>query len=294
MPKYTPAVKVARTRETGATVILHGEGFDDTRTFTEGYAAEHGLYLIHPYDDLAVIAGQGMVALEMLEDDPTIDALVIPVGGGGLIAGCAITVRGLKPDVEIIGVETTAFPSMYQTLRNEPVVCGVRTMGEGIAVKTPGRLAVDIVRRHVDDIVLVEEEAIEEAVLHLLEVEKTVVEGAGAVGLAAVNTFRDRFRGRRVGLVLSGGNIDLMALSAIIQSGLARSGRLVKLTVEMRDVPGGLAETTKCLADAGADVVRCIITGCIQVFRFRPSTSHSWCRPVDETMSKKSFRRLTP
>jgi threonine dehydratase len=255
MPRHTPAVKVERTRAAGATVILHGNGFDETRGFTESYASEHGLLLVHPYDDPHIIAGQGTIALEMLEDYPDLEALIVPVGGGGLIAGCAVAARGVKPDIDVIGAETAQFPSTYQALRGEPIRCGARTMADGIAVKAPGNLTLDLVRRYVDDVLLVEEEAIEEAVLHLLEVEKTVVEGAGAVGLAAVHTHRERFEGRKVGLVLSGGNIDLMILSSIIQRGLARSGRLVKLAVEMRDVPGGLADATRCLADAGANVV---------------------------------------
>jgi threonine dehydratase len=255
MPRFTPTVKVERTRAAGATVMLHGDGFDDTKVFAENYARAHDLILIHPYDDAVIIAGQGTVALEMLEDHPDLETLIIPVGGGGLIAGCAVAARALKPDIEIIGVETVSYPSMYQALRGEPIRCGSRTMADGIAVKEPGRLTLELVQSHVDDILLVDEEAIEEAVLHLLEVEKTVVEGAGAVAFAAVSRYRERFRGRRVGLTLSGGNIDMMILSSIIQRGLVRSGRLARMTVEMRDVPGGLAETTRCLADVGANVI---------------------------------------
>ncbi|MBT5872218.1 MAG: threonine ammonia-lyase [Candidatus Latescibacteria bacterium] len=265
MPKYTPLVKVERTRGFGAQVILHGEGFDDTRAFTEQHAATENLLLVHPYDDPHVIAGQGTVALEMLEVFPDLDAIVVPVGGGGLISGVSIGAKGIKPEIEIIGAETSRFPSMYQTLRGEPVLCGTSTMADGIAVKEPGKLAIDIVRQNVDDILLLDEEHIEQAVLHLLEVEKTVVEGAGAVGLAAVLRYPERFRNRQVGLILSGGNIDLLILSSIIQRGLVRSGRLIRLVVEVRDVPGSLGDVTACLGESGASIV--------DVFHHRAFTS---------------------
>lgn len=265
MPKHTPTVKVERTRAAGAAVILHGEGFDDTRTFTQTYAAKHHLTLVHPYDDSRVIAGQGTIALEMLQAFPDLEILVVPVGGGGLISGCAIAAKGVKPDIEVVGVQTERFPSMRQAIKGEPIRCGISTMADGIAVKEPGRLTRELVRRYVDDILLVGEGDIEEAVLHLLEVEKTVVEGAGAVGLAAVMRYRNRFENRKAGLILSGGNIDMMILSSIIQRGLARSGRLVRLTVEVRDVPGALADITRCLADAGGNIV--------EVFHHRAFTS---------------------
>jgi len=255
MPRFTPHVKVERTRATGARVILEGDGFDDTRAFTLTYAQEHDLLLVHPYDDPLVIAGQGTVALEMLEDHPDLDSLIIPIGGGGLIAGCAIAAKHINPAIEIIGVETAQFPSMYQTIQGMEIQCGHRTMADGIAVKQPGHFSVDIVRRLVDDILLVEENQIEEAVLHLLEVEKTVVEGAGAVGLAAVYAHQNLFRDKKAGIILSGGNIDLTILSTIIERGLVRTGRLTRLKVELRDVPGGLAEITNCLAETGANVV---------------------------------------
>lgn len=255
MPRYTPTVKVERTRAAGATVMLHGDGFDDTLLFAKAYGEQHSLTLLHPFDDPLIIAGQGTVAVELLQDHPDLDTIIVPIGGGGLISGCAVAAKGVKPTIQVIGVQTTAFPSMYQALRGQPISCDRRSMADGIAVRSPGILTFDLIRQWVDEVMLVTEDPIEEAVLHLLEVEKTVVEGAGAVGLAAVMAFPDRFRGRKVGLILSGGNIDPMVLSSIIQRGLARSGRLVRLTIEMRDVPGGLAETTRCLADAGANVV---------------------------------------
>jgi threonine dehydratase len=255
MPRFTPTVKVVHTRAFGAEVVLHGDVFDDAAEHARHLADERGLIMVHPYDDARVIAGQGTVALEMLAAHPDLEVLVVPVGGGGLISGMAVAAKAVDPAVEIIGVETARFPSMYQALRGLPVACGTSTIAEGIAVKQPGSLTLPIVRELVGEILLVDEREIEEAVLLLLEVEKTVVEGAGAAGLAAVVGARERFAGRRVGLVLSGGNIDMLILSSIIQRGLVRSGRLARLTVEMRDVPGALAEVSKCVADANANII---------------------------------------
>ncbi len=255
MPRFAPNVKVVRTREFGAEVLLHGESLDEAGGFAQRLAGERGLLLVHPYDDERVIAGQGTLALEMLASHPDLEALVVPVGGGGLIAGVAIAAKGVKPDIQVVGVQTSRFPSMLQALEGRPIECGSHTLAEGIAVKSPGRLTLEVARRGVDRILLVEEEDIEEAVLLLLEVEKTVVEGAGAAGLAAAIKHPDCFRGKKVGLVLSGGNIDLLPLSSIIQRGLARSGRLVRLCVELRDVPGSLAEVTRSLAAAEANIV---------------------------------------
>jgi threonine dehydratase len=210
---------------------------------------------VHPYDDPDVVAGQGTVALEMLEQVPELDALVVPVGGGGLAAGCALAARALRPGIEVFGVESERFPSMRAALRGEPSVCGRDTVAEGIAVKQPGLLTREILRETLADILLVDELALEEAVLLLLEVEKTVVEGAGAAALAALLSRRERFAGRRVGLVVSGGNIDLLVLSSIIERGLARSGRLARLRVLLSDQPGELARVAGVLAEAGVNVV---------------------------------------
>jgi threonine dehydratase len=248
-------VKVTHTRAFGAEVILHGSSFEEAHAFTLGLAQTRGLALVHPYDDEHVIAGQGTVALEMLATHPTLDVLVVPIGGGGLISGVAIAARELRPSIEIVGVEASRFPSMRCALDGKPVACGDSTIAEGIAVKQPGRLTLPIVRTLVDQILLVDEQRIEEAVLLLLEVEKTVVEGAGAAGLAAVLQWPDRFRGRTVGLILSGGNIDLLPLSSIIQRGLVRSGRLVRLHVAVRDVPGALADAARRIGDAEANIV---------------------------------------
>ncbi|MEW6673351.1 MAG: threonine ammonia-lyase [Thermodesulfobacteriota bacterium] len=255
MPRFTPSVKVSRTRAFGAEVILHGDALADARSHTLKLAKERSLKLIHPYDDEKIIAGQGTIALEMLKDFPDIEQIVIPVGGGGLIAGNAIAAKGLKPGIEIVGVQTSRFPSMFQALRGEPIHCETATFAEGIAVTQPGSLTLPIIRNYADEILLVEESEIEAAVLLLLEVEKTVVEGAGAVGLAALLGKPERFKNRKVGLILSGGNIDLFTMSSIIQRGLVRSGRLARLGVSVPDVPGALSAVTHLLGDANANII---------------------------------------
>ena len=255
MPRFTPNVKVERTRSFGAEVILHGDSLDEASALTQQLLRERGLCLVHPYDDSHIIAGQGSITLEMLGARPDLQVLIIPVGGGGLIAGNAIAAKALQPDIMIVGAQTARFPSMRQALAGEAIRCGASTIAEGIAVKQPGHLTSEIARRLVDDIVLVDEGEIEEAVQLLLRLEKTVVEGAGAAGLAALLAYRERFHGRKVGLILSGGNIDLVILSSIIQRSLVRSGRLVRLHVEVRDVPGGLADVTRLLAEADANII---------------------------------------
>jgi len=255
MPQFTPNIKVENTRNLGAHVILQGKEFDEAREFTESYGMEKGLILIPPYDDEKIIAGQGTIALEMLADFPKLNALIIPIGGGGLISGNAIAAKGIKPGIKVFGVQTSRFPSMVQSLKGQPVQCGPSTIAEGIAVKQPGKLTLPIVRKYVDDIFLVEEHEIEAAVLLLLEVEKTVVEGAGAAGLAALAKHKTQFKGLNVGLVLSGGNIDLIALSSIIQRGLVRSGRLVRLIVGIPDIPGALSEITHILGQSNANII---------------------------------------
>lgn len=255
MPRFTPTVKVERTRGFGAEVILHGEGLEQARAHTDDLVRDRGLVLIHPYDDPAVIAGQGTIGLEMLAQCPGLEVLVVPVGGGGLISGIAVAAKAIAPGIEVVGVEAARFPAMRQALAGEPIACGTSTIAEGIAVKEPGRHTLAIVRALVDDILLVDEDEIEAAVLLLLDVEKTVVEGAGAVGLAALLRASGRFAGRRVGLVISGGNIDLMVLSSIIQRGLVRRGRLVRLRVGMPDRPGSLARASAIIAAANANVI---------------------------------------
>ncbi len=255
MPRFTPTNKVEHTRAFGAEVVLEGDTFDDAAAVALRLVAERGLTLVHPYDDPYVIAGQGTVALEMLAAHPELEVLVVPVGGGGLIAGNAVAARALKPEIEVVGVETERFPSMRCALRGEPPLFGQSTLAEGIAVKRPGGLTLPIIRDLVGDLLLVGEADIERAVLLLLEVEKTVAEGAGAAGLAALLRHRERFAGRRVGLILSGGNIDLPVLSLIIQRGLVGSGRLVRLKVGLRDVPGALAEVIGHISATRANIV---------------------------------------
>ncbi len=254
MPRFTPGVKIERTRGFGAEVVLHGDTLDAARAHAFELAGREGLAFVHPYDDDDIIAGQGTVALEMLEAVPDLDALVVSVGGGGLIAGMAVAARDRRPDIDIVGVQTTRFPTMVNAVHGTQHVLGTSTIAEGIAVGTPGERTLAIIRRHVDDLLLVDEGDIEQAVLMLLEIEKTLVEGAGAAGLAALLRHPERFRGKRVGLVLSGGNIDPLLLAAIIERGMVRAGRLVRLRVSARDVPGMLARITATVAEAGANI----------------------------------------
>jgi threonine dehydratase len=254
MPRFTPHVKVERTRGFGAEVILAGETFDEARQVGLANARERGATLVHPYDDPLVIAGQGTIAMEMLAAAPQLEVLVVPVGGGGMIAGMAIAAGNLKPGIEVVGVETSGFPAVHCALHGRAAAFAGSTIAEGIAVKEPGALTLPIIRERVADVLLVEDGDIEQAIVQLLEIEKTVVEGAGAAGLAALLRHPARFRGRKVGVVLSGGNIDPLVLSDIIERGLVRSGRLARLRVEMRDLPGALAKVTACLAEANANI----------------------------------------
>jgi threonine dehydratase len=254
MPRHTPNVKVEQTRRHGAEVVLHGETFDDARAHCMQLVAQQGLTLVHPYDDEKVIAGQGTITLEMFEQVPDLNTLVIAVGGGGLISGMATAAHAIKPGVEIVGVETERFPSMLAAMRGETAVFGTSTIAEGIAVKTPGEITKRIVKERVSDIVLVDEGDLEHAIVLLLEIEKTVVEGAGAAGLAALLRYPERFKGKRVGVVLCGGNIDPLVLAGIIERGMARSGRLARLSVIVRDVPGALAKITGIIAANEANI----------------------------------------
>ena len=254
MPRFTPNVKVEQTRAFGAEVILHGENFDEAKAYALQVMAQRRLTLAHPYDDDKIMAGQGTIALEMLDAQPDLDVLIVPVGGGGMIAGMAIAAKAIRPGIEMIGVETVRFPSMYAALKGSKPEFGSNTIADGIAVKEPGRLTLEIIRKHVDDIVLVDEGDIEEAMLLLLEIEKTVVEGAGAAGLAGLLRNRARFAGKKVGVVLSGGNIDPLTLADIIERGMVRAGRLTRLQVQLRDLPGSLAKVTAALAEANANI----------------------------------------
>ena len=254
MPRFTPGVKIERTRGFGAEVVLHGNTLDESRTHALTLAAEQGLVFVHPYDDEAIIAGQGTVGLEMMRAVPGLDTLVIAVGGGGLIAGMATAARAINPDIEIIGVQTSRFPAMVNAIKGTDYPQGISTIAEGIAVGTPGQFTRAIIANLVDDMVLVEEGDIEQAMVMLLEIEKTLVEGAGAAGLAALLKYPERFAGKTVGLVLCGGNIDPLLLAAIIERGMVRAGRLSRIKVSARDIPGSLAKITATVADAGANI----------------------------------------
>ena len=254
MPRFAPAVKVDNTRRFGAEVVLEGDTFDDARLHGLQLVRERGLTLVHPYDDLAVMAGQGSIALEMLAAQPSIDTLVVAVGGGGLISGMATAARALRPDIQVFGVQTERFPPVWNDRHGPARECGQATIADGIAVKSPGALTLPLIRERVDDVLLVGEDDIEQGILLLLEIEKTVVEGAGAVGLAALLKHHERFAGRQVGLVLCGGNIEPLVLAEIIQRGMVKSGRLVRLRFDVRDVPGSLADVAAQLGRLGANI----------------------------------------
>lgn len=254
MPRFTPGVKVARTRGFGAKVVLHGDTLDEARAHAYVLADAQGLTFVHPYDDETIAAGQGTVGLEMLQAVPELDCLVIAVGGGGLIAGIATAAKALKPGIEVIGVQTLRFPAMVNAIKGTNHPQGSSTIADGIAVGTPGKITLEIIAQRVDDLVLVDEGDIEQAMVMLLEIEKTLVEGAGAAGLAALLKYPERFKGKRVGLVLCGGNIDPLLLAAIIERGMVRAGRLARVRVNARDVPGSLAQITHVVADAGANI----------------------------------------
>lgn len=255
MPSTTPFVKVKQTEQFGAKVVLNGERFDETVDFANDLAAKHGYVVIHPFDDPYVIAGQGTIALEMLETKPDLDCLVVPVGGGGLISGIAVAAKALKPGIEIIGVQTERFPSLYRALRDEEYVPRGNTLAEGIAVKTIGKITLEITRALVDDVLLVNEDSLEQAVSLYLNIEKTVAEGAGAAALAALLRHPERFRGRKVGLVLSGGNIDSRLLASLLMRALVREGRITRLRIELSDVPGALGRVTTILGNLGGNII---------------------------------------
>jgi threonine dehydratase len=255
MPLHTPFIKVVRTRDFGAKVVLRGDGVAEAAAHALELAAAHGYTFIHPYDDPRIIAGQGTVAMEMLFEQPRLEALVVPIGGGGLIAGCAIAAKALKPEIKIYGVEAALYPSMRRAIHGEPPAEGGPTIAEGIAVKEPGKVTRPVVERLVEDILLVDEAALERGVQLLIEIEKTVAEGAGAAALAAVLAYPNLFAGRRVGLIVSGGNIDSRLLAQVLMRGMARDGRIARLRVEITDAPGTLAKVAGCIAEAGGNIV---------------------------------------
>jgi threonine dehydratase len=255
MPEGTPSVKVENTRALGARVILEGATFEDSARITRKIARDEGYTFIHPFDDPAVISGQGTIALEMLQRNADLDDLVVPIGGGGLISGMGTAAKALRPGMRVIGVEASLYPSMYNLLKHASLPIGGDTLAEGIAVKEPGTLTRTIVSQVTDDIMLVSEADIERAVALLIGIEKTVVEGAGAAGLAAIIADPHRFRGRRVGLVLCGGNIDARLLASVLTRELARAGRLARLAIDIPDRPGQLAKVAGVIGGAGANIV---------------------------------------
>ena len=255
MPADTPFTKIERTERYGARVVLEGAGLAEARRAADKIASNKGLTLVHPYDDAKIIAGQGTVGLELLEDVPWLDVLLVPVGGGGLVSGVAIAARALAPKLAVIGVECASYGSMLHALGRGKRPAGGTTLAEGIAVKEPGRITRRIITALVDDILLVEEDAIEEAVALFLDAQRLVVEGAGAAPLAALLAHRRHFRGKRVGLIVSGGNIDARLLASIVQRAQARAGRLVRLRVEITDVPGALATVTRIIGERGGNIL---------------------------------------
>jgi threonine dehydratase len=255
MPKTTPTVKVMQTEAVGGKVVLEGEKFDDAYKHARLLEKELGLTFVHPFDDPKVAAGQGTVAIEMLEAVPEIETFVVPIGGGGLLSGMGTAARGIKPDVELVGVQAELYPSMYALLNGRQMPCEGDTLAEGIAVKVPGAFTSQVIRGLVDDIVLVSEAQLETAVSLLLQIEKTVVEGAGAAGLAAVMARPDLFKGKNVGIVLCGGNIDTRLLANVLLRDLARSGRLARLRITLQDRPGALYKVMKLFNDHNINII---------------------------------------
>jgi threonine dehydratase len=255
MPRGSPNTKIRNTQVHGATVVLEGDNLFEAGKHARGLAARDNLVFVHPYEDALIIAGQGTVALEMLEAVPDLEMLVVPVGGGGLISGMATAAKALQENIVVYGVESKNYPSMHQRLNNLPVECGGDTIAEGIAVKDVGNIAFGIIQQLVKEVLVVKEETIERAVVALIEIEKTVAEGAGGAALAALLEHPARFAGKRIGLPISGGNIDSRVLASVLMRGLVRDARLVRLRVTMPDISGSLAKVAGLIADGGGNIV---------------------------------------
>ncbi len=255
MPKFTPLTKVTRTAALGAHVVLHGETLAEAAEHAEALAAERGLVFVHPYDDVGVMAGQGTLALELLEDVPDLDVLVIPVGGGGLLAGCATAAKAIKPDITVFGVEVAAYSAMAQMLAGETIAVGGPTIAEGIAVRDIGEKPLAVVRALGVDVLVVPEHTIEEAVGLLAEGAKVVAEGAGAAGVAALLAYTEHFRDQRVGIAITGGNIDARILSNVLLRNLLRDGRLLRLHLQIPDRPGVLADIAGKIGNSGGNII---------------------------------------
>ena len=255
MPVGTPTVKVTQTEEHGARVILHGEVVDDSFAYARKLEEQDSLVFVHAFDDPTIVAGQGTVAIEMLDEAPDLDVLVVPVGGGGLMSGVAIAARSIKPDIELIGVEAELYPSMKCEIEGCDLPLGGDTLAEGIAVKRPGHLTAKILADHQIDIALVPERELERAVAMLVSIEKSVVEGAGAAGLAAMLAEPGRFAGKKVGTILCGGNIDTHLLANVLVRHLVRQGRIARLRIAAQDRPGSLSAITAKFQDAGVNII---------------------------------------
>ncbi|MDT7950652.1 MAG: threonine ammonia-lyase [Acetobacteraceae bacterium] len=258
MPLFTPATKVSRTRAWGAEVVLHGEMLAQSASHARALAERDGLVFVHPYDDEAVMAGQGTLALEFLEDAPDIEVLLVPVGGGGMIAGCAVAAAGVRPDVEVIGVEVESYASLQAALAGRDGVTGGATIAEGIAVQRIGERCLEALRGRVREVLVVPERVVEDAISLLAEGAKQVAEGAGAIGVGALLAHPERFAGRRVGTVVCGGNIDGRILANVLLRGLLRDGRLLRLTMDIPDRPGVLADIATRIGDSGGNIIEVV------------------------------------
>ena len=255
MPETAPFSKIERTRALGAKVILSGETLDDSRKVVDEIVAKDGLTFVHPYDDEHVIAGQGTIGLEMLEDQPDLDAIIVPIGGGGILSGISLAATAINPDIKLYGVEANLFPSMSQAIKHQPATSGGSTMADGIAVKEPGVITREIIDQLVEEIFLVDESQIETAILTLVEEQKVVSEGAGATGVAAILNNPEKFKGKKIATVICGGNIDARMLSGLLMRGLMRDGRLVRIRTEMVDQPGLLAKISSEIGKARGNII---------------------------------------
>ena len=255
MPDFAPITKVERTRSFGARVVLTGETLDASAVAAREIADSENLTFVHPYDDEKIVAGQGTIGLEMLADDPDLEVLVVPIGGGGIVSGIATAAKAIKPEIEVYGVETEFYPSMYQTIHNLTPSCGGQTLADGIAVKNPGKITRTIIEELVKEIILVDETAIETAIATLAEKQKIVAEGAGAAGIAALLAHPQRFKGKKVGTVICGGNIDVRILAGVLTRGLVRDGRMARLRIDISDRPGVLAKLADIIGQTGGNII---------------------------------------
>jgi threonine dehydratase len=258
MPRFTPSTKVMRTRGWGATVVLHGDTLAEAAAHAHELSAQRGLVFVHPYDDPAVMAGQGTLAIELLQDAPNLDVLLVPVGGGGMIAGCAVAAKAINPAIKVVGVEVAAYASLHQTLAGRTVETGGPTIAEGIAVHHIGVQCLEVIRGLVDEVLVVPERVVEDAIALLAEGAKQVAEGAGAVGVGALLAHPEHFAGLRVGTPICGGNIDGRILANVLLRGLLRDGRLLRLSMDIPDRPGVLADIAGIIGTSGGNIIEVV------------------------------------